>query len=75
MFAIGSSMLELDSFLLKKLCENKLVVTKEVLVEVPVAFPIRDELASGMSYWIHEAKRNGLTMEKVKEKFKVQDSW
>ena len=72
MLAVGSWSSEMDSALLDELCKNKLVFTESVLVEVPIAFPVKDELASGMSSWIHEANRNGITIEKVKDKFKVQ---
>ena len=72
MLAVGSWSSEMDSALLDELCKNKLVFTESVLVEVPIAFPVKEEFASGISYWIHEANRNGITIEKVKDKFKVQ---
>lgn len=59
----------LDASFLGKLCENNLVFTSSLIVEVAIAFPIRRDLASGFSYWIQEGKRNGADIQTAKENF------
>ena len=73
--AMGSEDISTDFELVNRLCENDLVLTTSVLVEIPIAFPARDKIASGFSHWIYEANRNGITVEKIKDKFRGQTSW
>ena len=54
---------------LNKLCDQNLVFTDSVIVEVPIALPCRSELSSGLSYWINEAQKNGITLQNAKENF------
>lgn len=53
-----------------KLCERDLVITKSVVLENPVAWPIRPDYAAGLSYWMYEAdKKHGLKVESLKEEY------
>ena len=53
-----------------KLCERDLVLTKILILENPVAWPIRSEYAAGLSHWFYEAeKKHGLTVEALKEQY------
>eukprot|EP00585_Thalassiosira_rotula_P003175 CAMPEP_0196133054 /NCGR_PEP_ID=MMETSP0910-20130528/2434_1 /TAXON_ID=49265 /ORGANISM="Thalassiosira rotula, Strain GSO102" /LENGTH=940 /DNA_ID=CAMNT_0041392735 /DNA_START=39 /DNA_END=2861 /DNA_ORIENTATION=+ len=81
--AVGKTDVEFDTELTKKFCEAGLVLTDSLIVEIPVAFPIRPGLGKGLSYWMHSAKNdNGLNFLDELEKlnapicdleFKVED--
>lgn len=68
--AIGYETTSLDSYFLERLCDENLVFTTSVIIEVPVALPCREDLSSGLSYWIREGGDNGITLQKIKEKYK-----
>eukprot|EP00956_Cyclotella_meneghiniana_P009578 scaffold13215_cov61-Cyclotella_meneghiniana.AAC.5 len=72
--AVGYEDTILSAEFLEKMCENNLVYTSSVVVEVPIAFPIRQDLSSGFSYWVREAKRNGIDLEAAKEKYQPSAS-
>mmetsp|Transcript_12361 Transcript_12361/g.28277 ORF Transcript_12361/g.28277 Transcript_12361/m.28277 type:complete len:122 (-) Transcript_12361:404-769(-) len=38
-------------------CDEGLVFTDSVIVEAPIALPVRPEIASGLSYWIFRAEK------------------
>lgn len=42
----------IDLGLLNSFCDEGLVYTKSLVIENPIAFPVRPKLASGLSYWI-----------------------
>ena len=44
-------------------CTRNLVVTESVVVDYHIAFPTRPEIASGLSYWIGEGERDGVTLD------------
>eukprot|EP00956_Cyclotella_meneghiniana_P023232 scaffold44786_cov61-Cyclotella_meneghiniana.AAC.8 len=72
--AVGYEDTILSEDFLEEMCENNLVYTSSVVVEVPIAFPIRQDLSSGFSYWVREAKRNGIDLEAAKEKYQPSAS-
>ena len=72
--AVGYEDTILNSVFLEKLCVNNLVYTDSMVAEIPIAFPIRQDLSSGFSYWIREAKRNGIDLETAKENYKPSTS-
>jgi len=67
--AVGEEDTSMDSHFLQELCNRELVYTRSMIVQIPVAFPIRSKLASGLSYWYMEAKKAGVTLEAAKEEF------
>mmetsp|Transcript_12854 Transcript_12854/g.23301 ORF Transcript_12854/g.23301 Transcript_12854/m.23301 type:complete len:354 (-) Transcript_12854:683-1744(-) len=68
--AVGKGDVEVDTELTKSFCDAGLVLTDSLIVEVPVAFPIRPGLAKGLSYWMHLAKNDhGITFLDVQERF------
>lgn len=46
-----------DTALMERFCDRELVFTDSLILETPVAFPIKPEFASGMSYWILEGEK------------------
>lgn len=55
------------------LCSRELVFTNSKLIEMPIAFPVRPDLAGGLSYWIHTAKmKHDITLESSKKKYDDQ---
>jgi len=53
-----------------KLCERKLVITRSVVMENSVAWPIRTDYVAGLSYWIYEAeKKHGLKLDSIKKRY------
>jgi len=68
--AIGWEDTSLDSSLMKKFCERDLLFTNSLLTEIPLAFPIRTELASGFSYWMLQGEKfHDLTITKKKDEY------
>ena len=56
--------------LMNMLCERDLVFTDSLVIENPVAFPVRTEYQSGLSYWMYQAeKTKGMTVESLKEEY------
>jgi len=47
----------LDTPLMRDFCDRGLVFTDSILLETAVGFPIKPELAPGMSYWINQGER------------------
>mmetsp|Transcript_12799 Transcript_12799/g.25708 ORF Transcript_12799/g.25708 Transcript_12799/m.25708 type:complete len:724 (-) Transcript_12799:683-2854(-) len=50
--AIGREDTMVDLDLLNSFCDEGLVYTNSLVIENPIAFPVRPKLASGLSYWI-----------------------
>lgn len=69
--AVGYEDTILDSLFLEELCQADLVYTKSVILEIPIALPCREDLSSGLSYWILEGKQKGVTLESAKEKYRA----
>jgi len=65
--AVGHEDTVMDSVYLAKLCERDLVFTDSVVAEIPIAFPIRADLASGFSYWMYKGGRSGVTLQHAKD--------
>jgi len=64
---------------LERVCKHDLVYTDVLIHENPIAFPIRPELASAFSYWMHTAeKSHGVSLESEKqayfEKHKIRET-
>lgn len=68
LLAVGYEDTSMDNQFLQGLCNRKLVYTKSVLAQIPVAFPVRPKIASGLSYWEMEARKQGFTLKVAKEK-------
>ena len=47
----------MDVAFLERLCEQDLVFTDSMIVEIPIAFPISPQLASGFSSWMIQGTR------------------
>ena len=60
----------MDGTLMNQLCDNDLVYTDSMAVQVRIAMPIRSELVRGFSYWMRTGEKLGLTYDIVAEKFK-----
>ena len=68
--AIGRMDTTGDIELMDKFCNRSLVYTNSLFVENAIAFPIRADLAAGLSYWIYQGKKyHGLTLDFAKEKY------
>ena len=56
--------------LMNMLCERDLVFTDSLVIENPIAFPVKTEYQSGLSYWMYQAeKTKGMTVESLKEEY------
>jgi len=53
---------------MKFFCDKKLIMVGNPVLEIPVGFPVCSELAAGISYWISEAKKQGISYESYDEK-------
>ena len=60
----------MDGALMNKLCDHDLVYTDSLAVQVRIAMPIRSELVQGMSYWMREGEKIGITYDGIKKEFK-----
>mmetsp|Transcript_36003 Transcript_36003/g.63128 ORF Transcript_36003/g.63128 Transcript_36003/m.63128 type:complete len:701 (+) Transcript_36003:59-2161(+) len=67
--AVGYEDTSMDTAYLEKLCERDLVYTDSLVVEVPIAFPIRANLAAGFSYWMYQGERLGVLLQTAKDEF------
>mmetsp|Transcript_9466 Transcript_9466/g.14629 ORF Transcript_9466/g.14629 Transcript_9466/m.14629 type:complete len:462 (+) Transcript_9466:848-2233(+) len=67
--AIGFEDTSMDPNFLERMCENKIVFTDSVIVEIPVALPLREGIANGFNYWQFEAQKKGADLQASKEKF------
>jgi len=68
--AIGWEDNSMDMDFYDKLCSRNLVVTNSLVVEIPIAFPIRADLAAGVSYWINQAMRyHGISLQNAKDDY------
>jgi len=68
--AIGREDNILDVGFMKKFCDRGLVFTQSLIIETPIAFPIKPELASGLSYWIYQGEKyKGVSLQKSAEEY------
>jgi hypothetical protein len=68
--AVGVEDTILNVETLAKICENNLVYTDSVVTENPIAFPVKPELASALSYWMYlGGKIYGVTLDTIKEQY------
>jgi len=57
-------------------CDRNLAVTESLIMEIPVAFPVRSELASGFSYWMMQAQRfHDLSIPIEKKRYAEESEW
>ena len=70
--AIGYEDTSMDKSFLEKMCTNELVYTTSVVAEVPMAFPLRQGISSGVSYWMYQGERLGVTLQTSKDEFPTQ---
>ena len=70
--AIGYEDTSMDKSFLEKMCTNELVYTTSVVAEVPMAFPLRQGISSGVSYWMYRGERLGVTLQTSKDEFPTQ---
>jgi hypothetical protein len=52
---------------MNKFCDRNLVDTNTMLLEKPVAFPACKDIVAGISYWIYEAKKKGISFESYRD--------
>ena len=58
------------------ICDRNLAFTESLIIEMPVAFPVRSELAAGFSYWMIQAKRlHGLSIPIEKKRYLEESAW
>jgi len=58
------------------ICDRNLAFTESLIIEMPVAFPVRSELASGFSYWMIQAQRlHGLSIPIEKKRYLEESAW
>ena len=56
-----------DLNLMGMFCEEELMYTESLIIESPVGFPIRADLASGFSYWMFQAEKyHGVSVQSSK---------
>jgi len=59
-----------DVDLVNRFCDNDLVFVNSVVLENPIAFPVRAELASKLSYWIYRGdKDEGISLQASQEEY------
>jgi hypothetical protein len=74
--AVGLEDVLMDLELSGIMCEMDLVFTNSLIIEIPIALPIRPELAPGFSYWLYRLERfSGLSIETEKEEYRVKYKW
>ena len=70
--AIGYEDTSMDINFLERMCTNDLVYTASVIAEIPMAFPIRQGISSGFSYWIYKGERLGVSLQASKKEFPTE---
>lgn len=66
---LASSMLEVRSNaqLMDEFCKLGLVSTGSLVLENPIAFPVAERYAGGLSYWLFHAEKQGITFDSFAE--------
>lgn len=68
--AVGREDTTLNRDVLDKMCEIGLVYTDSLVVENPIAFPVKPQLASALSYWMYIGEKSyGVSLENMKQKY------
>ena len=68
--AMGREDTIMDMNVLNKMCEHDLVYTDVLVTENPIAFPIKEELASAFSYWMYLGEKTyGIDLDSAKQAF------
>ena len=68
--AVGWEDTSMDLAFREQICDMNLVFTDSLIIEIPIAFPVRPELASGFSYWMYRLERfSGLSIDTMKETY------
>ena len=70
--AIGYEDTSMDTNFLERMCTNELVYTTSVVAEIPMAFPLRQGISSGVSYWKYRGERLGVSLQTSKDEFPTQ---
>ena len=70
--AIGYEDTSMDTNFLERMCTNNLVYTTSVIAEIPMAFPIRQGISSGFSYWMYKGERLGVSLQASKKEFPTE---
>ncbi|CAB9527882.1 receptor ionotropic, delta-2 [Seminavis robusta] len=52
---------------MKAFCRNHLVSTGSLVLENPIAFPVGERIAGGLSYWLFRAEKLGITFQDYAE--------
>jgi hypothetical protein len=74
--AVGWEDTSMDLKFRENMCEMDLVFTNSLIIEIPIAFPVRPELALGFSYWLYQLERfSGLSIETEKEEYREEYKW
>jgi hypothetical protein len=62
---LANSMLEVrqTTEFMEAFCHNHLVSTGPLVLENPIAFPVNERYASGLSYWLFKAAKQGITFQ------------
>jgi hypothetical protein len=62
---VAGSMLDVrqDTKFMEAFCRNELVSTGSLVLENPIAFPVNEKYASGLSYWLFKAEKQGITFQ------------
>jgi len=66
---LASSMMEIRNSveLMESFCSNELVSTGSLVLENPLAFPVNERYAGGLSYWLFRAEKQGITFDSFAE--------
>lgn len=73
--AMGQSDASANMELLDMFCERKLYFAQSLIIENLVAFPIRPELAPGVSYWVYQAEKyHGITVESMRQQYDQENN-
>jgi hypothetical protein len=74
--AVGWEDTSMDLAFREQICDMNLVFTDSLIIEIPIAFPVRPELASGFSYWMYQGERlHGLSISTEKETYMKDYGW
>ncbi|KAL7466233.1 hypothetical protein ACHAXS_006521 [Conticribra weissflogii] len=74
--AVGREDTMIDLELLNLFCDEGLVYTDSLVMENPIAFPVRPDLASGLSYWILQGdKYHGVSLKNSVDRYTAENKF
>mmetsp|Transcript_1544 Transcript_1544/g.3190 ORF Transcript_1544/g.3190 Transcript_1544/m.3190 type:complete len:753 (+) Transcript_1544:97-2355(+) len=74
--AVGREDTMIDLELLNLFCDEGLVYTNSLVMENPIAFPVRPDLASGLSYWILQGdKYHGVSLKNSVDRYTAENKF